>query len=410
MARDFSIARRSTARNAQFCYHEETMRRFAFAVILAFTLAAASPAMAAPASGSLVSSFGRNFTTGARYYVQTVEGWMHALLSFLGLESRFAVVDENDACTQESRCSEGLVCLNVCEGNACERFEKRCVRGPATVLVLGTASICNGDNLCVDGTDCVRVCPRGATCTATHRCLKTSSSLRSCTTDTECKAVCATLSMPPIGPSAYVARCASDGCACDPIEIDPNAKRIACPGTERPPLVCSSGTTQACAVSSDGGAPLETCVAAPEYGGTCFDSGECANAACPEGSQPFCSDDQRCKCRTSETQVVACQSASECSAAGCASNEIPACISGACACAPAGATTACKTVSECSNDCPQGFSAACENERCLCQRTIENVPVSCQSVSDCGPVACPANYEKACLNAVCACTHTEQPQ
>ncbi len=384
------------------------MRRLVLALLLVSTLMCASPALAAETSGSLLFRFERNFTTGARFVGETISGWMRAFLSLVGLEGRLTIVKENEACTQKSRCDAGLVCLNVCDRNDCEAFEKRCVRGPTTVTVLGLGSICGPDNVCADGTSCARVCPQGGVCDAAYRCLKPSMPIGRCAADADCKAICSTLPPPAIGPSAQNVRCVSNTCVCNPIEITPNLPRVACPASGMPTLACPEGTQQACA-GSISNTLYATCLTAPEYGGSCYDNDECAAAACPEGATPFCGDDKLCKCRRGLVQIISCNDPTDCSATGCKPTEIAACIAGACACAPAGNVTACRSVSDCSSDCPQGYAPACENEACVCQRRTENVPVACQTVAQCGSVSCPTGYEKTCLNAVCACARTQQP-
>lgn len=346
---------------------------------------------------------------GARFYGQAISSWTWMLLTRLGLSGRFTVVSAGGDCTQFSRCAQGLVCLNTCKESSCVRFEKHCVVGPKIVPVLGASSICGAENLCVDGTDCARVCPIGASCSATHRCVATRHPESSCKLDLDCSTVCGNLPAPEIGPGGYIARCAEGACACDPIEIFPTATRVDCPANTNSTLACPEFTFQACAAGENGGA-FVTCLHAPEYGGTCFQNEECAKADCPEASVPFCDESRACKCHVAETTVIACVSATECAGTACGANEIAACITGACACAPAGVTSACTVASDCSTECPSGFSAACEASACVCQRTKENVPVACQTVEQCGSVSCPNDYQKTCLNSVCACTRTTVPR
>ncbi len=386
------------------------MRRFAFALAILLALSAAAPALAAGPRPPLVSELGRDFLTGARYYEATVGGWMRGLLSILGFFQKAGDALKDQSCSQTTRCAEGLTCLNFCDGNGCVHFEKRCEPAPKTVLVLGAGSPCDTGNLCADGTACVRVCPAGLTCDVSTRCVPPAIPGDACAADTDCKAACAKLPYPPIGPAAYVARCASKRCACDPVSIIANAPRVACPGTAVSALVCPTGTAPACtpstACASGACDPVRTCLAAPEYGGSCANDAECAAASCPAGAQPFCGEDQKCKCRRAVTEKISCATAADCGSAGCAPDELMACVSGACACAPAGATTSCKTVSDCSANCPENYEPACNDNRCVCQHTAENVPVACKSVADCGAVACPSGYDKGCLNAVCACSRT----
>ncbi len=340
------------------------MRHAILTTFVILSLIAAAPAYAKVPSPPLPARIARDFVTGARFYGDAVAAWMDAFLSLLGLRQRI-VVEEGGACTETT--------------------------------------------LCADGTSCLRVCPLGAPCSATSRCIKTRDVGGTCTADTECKAACAALPFSEINPSAYVARCISGSCTCKPVEILPDARRVGCPTSGQPVLSCPEGTQQGCA-TNDAGVAFDTCLKAPEFGGTCFEDIECAAAGCPEGAAPFCDETGACKCRASEIKTIACASASECAAAGCGAGEIAACVSGACACAQAGQTASCKSTADCSTECPPGFSAACEQSRCACQRRIENVPVACKTVKECGSVSCPSTYEKTCLSDVCACTRTTQPQ
>ncbi len=384
------------------------MRRLAFAFALSLALVSATPAFAADGSKPFFSEIGRHFMTGARFYGNTISNLSWQLMVRLGFDRLFSTVQEGGNCEQNTRCAQGLVCLNTCKEASCARFEKHCVIGPTAVPVVGASSICGAENLCVDGTVCARVCPAGAACNTSHRCVTIRRPGLACSDDLDCKASCGALPAPEIGPGAYAARCDQGSCACDPVEITPSAERMAC-GNVTITLACPLSTLQACA-KGENGLPYATCLAAPEYGGTCFDHAECAAAACPEDATPFCDESRACKCRATEMNVIACTSAAECGAAACASNEIAACIAGACACAPAGVTSACTTVSDCSTECPKGYRAGCEKSECVCQRTQENVPVSCQTVAECGSVSCPADYQKSCLNSICACVRTTSPR
>jgi hypothetical protein len=382
------------------------MRRLLFAFLFALTLFSAAPVTAArDVSEPFYTEIGRHFMIGARFYGQAISGWTWMLLTRLGLSSRFTVVNEGENCTQFSRCAQGLVCLNTCKESSCPRFEKHCVVGPKSVPVLGASSICGAENLCVDGTECLRICPVGASCNASHRCVATRYPESNCKIDLDCSAVCGELPAPEIDPGGYVARCAEGACACDPVEILPTAARMNCPDASTTTLACPESTFQACASGENGNA-FVTCLRAPEYGGTCLQNEECAKAACPEASVPFCDENRVCKCHVAETKVIACVDALECAGTACGAKEIAACVDGACACAPAGITSACATTSDCSTECPSGYSAACEASHCVCQRTLENIPVACQTVAECGSVSCPSDFEKACLNNVCACTRT----
>ncbi|WKZ29425.1 MAG: hypothetical protein QY323_01695 [Patescibacteria group bacterium] len=384
------------------------MRRFVLAFTLSLTLLSAAPAFAAEGSKPFFSEIGRHFLTGARFYGNTISNLSWKLMVRLGFDRFFSTTGEGGLCDQSTRCAEGLVCLNTCKEASCARFEKHCVIGPASVPVVGASSICGAENLCVDGTECLRVCPVGATCSASHRCVAIRRPGLACSDDLDCKASCGALSAPEIGPGAYAARCDQGSCACDPVEITPNAERMAC-GTSTVLLGCPTSTFQACA-RGENGQPYATCLTSPEYGGMCFEDAECSAAACPEGATPFCDESRACKCRATETNVIACSNNDECSASICAQNEIAACVSGACACAPAGVTSACTTTSDCSTECPSGFEAACEQSTCVCQRTQENVPVACQTVADCGAVTCLGDFQKTCLDNVCACTRTTAPR
>lgn len=385
--------------------------RHAFAAVLIALSLAASPVQA-KGPMDVVTSIPHDFVTGAKFYFETVGGWIEELLDLLGLSEKLAIVDEGEDCTQGARCSLGLVCVNVCDGADCAVYAKRCLKGPSSVDVLGEYSICGAGNLCAGETFCTRTCPAGADCgEETHRCMRQIEPGGACTDGDDCRTACGKSPFPPIGPSAYVARCAEGSCVCDTVEIAPDAGRVDCPAELTTDVVCPAGTHPACtpAICPSGAcAPYLTCLTAPAYGGTCAADAECADAACSEGASPFCDpNDRRCKCRSSEIKTVACSAASDCSAAAaCGANEIQACVQGACACAPAGIVTTCAAASECSSDCPAGFGPACVEGNCACQRITENVPVACETVDQCGGVSCPAGYDKACIDAKCACTRT----
>ncbi len=386
------------------------MRRLLVVSIFVLTLYSAPPALAASGTAQpLYAEFGRHFMVGARFYGQAISGWAWGLLARLGLAGRFASVSEGGNCTQFSRCAQGLVCLNTCNESSCPRFEKHCVIGPKTVPVLGASSICGADNLCADGTDCLRVCPVGAGCAATHRCVTTRSPATACETDTECIDACGKLPSPEIGPGGYAARCARKTCACDPVEIFPDAPRVPCPASEKPLIACPEPTFPACA-SGTNGIVYATCLRSPEYGGTCFQDAECEKALCPEPSAPFCDALGSCKCRTAKTNVVACTSASECAATACDPNETAACIDNACACAPRATASDCRAATDCSSECPEGYSAACEAGACVCQRTQQGAPVTCRTTDDCNAISCPVEYQKSCLNTLCSCTRAVSPR
>lgn len=383
------------------------MRHAAAAILIAVSLVAA-PVQAKEPSG-FIASIPHDFMTGARFYFETIGGWFTTLLDLLGLTEKLTIVDEGEDCTQFTRCSLGLVCVNACDGPECAVHAKRCLKGPESVNVLGEYSLCDKDNLCSGDTFCTRVCPLGADCgEATHRCLRRNTPTTGCRSDADCSESCGKTPFPPIGPSAWRASCTLGSCTCSPVAIDPAASRVVCPTNAVGVMVCPVGTREACtpaACASGDCPPYRTCVNAPEYGGTCFDDAECAAAACAEGASSFCDPNERlCKCRSSETKTIACAAASDCAASSaCATNEINACIEGACACAPAGVVTSCSSASECSSNCPTGYGAACVEGQCACQRVTENVPVACQTLDQCGGVSCPAGFDKACVDAKCAC-------
>jgi hypothetical protein len=381
------------------------MRTALAAIMIALSLTAAPVQAKGPEEG-FIASIPHDFMTGARFYFSTVGGWFATLFDLLGLTERLHIVGEDELCTKASRCSLGLTCVNVCDGADCDVYEKRCVRGPSSVDVLGVYSLCGKDDLCADGTACTRICPAGKDCGAeTHRCLQPNEPEGACGADADCRALCGATAFLPIGPSGWHASCTAGACRCSPVVIDAAAQRVACPEGMRGAMACPEGTREACTPGADG-RPYLTCVAAPAYGGTCFTDAGCADAQCPEGAAPFCdATDQRCRCRSNQVTTVRCSAPSDCQAAAvCGADEVHACIEGACACAPAGVITSCTAASDCSADCPEGFARACVEGQCACQRVTENVPVACQDVSQCGGVSCPAGYDKACIDAKCACT------
>ena len=381
------------------------MRRAIFALLLAGSLLA-SPALAAGSRPPIYLDVGRNFTTGARFYFHTLGAWLDDLLGVLGLKGRGGSSGEGTACQASSPCGSGLVCLNVCADASCGRFEKRCVKGANHVVVLGEYSPCSAKDLCMDGTDCTDVCPQGMDCgDAAYRCLKPVAPSGHCDIDSECLSTCGQLPYPPIGPSAYAASCVQGACRCATLLTKPGAARVACPENMTQSLSCPTGTHAGCAASDCATGdcpPMLTCLTAPAYGGECLGDAECSDAACPQGSEPFCGDDRRCKCRVKEVQTIACQTAAECGAGVCAANEIAACVNGACACAPAGVVSSCQTDAECAA-CPQDYTPACQSGSCTCQKT-KVVPFACQTVDDCGAVSCPEGYDKGCQDSVCVCS------
>lgn len=380
------------------------MRVVLAAVLVAMTLFAA-PAYAKGSPG-FFASIPHNFMTGANHYFSTVGGWIESLLELLGLSEKLRIAAEGESCTSATRCAIGLVCVNVCTDAECDLFEKRCAKGPSRVQVLGEFSGCDGDDLCADGTLCTRTCPRGETCAAgSHRCMRPVEPAGSCSAAADCVATCAALPFPPIGTSGWLASCAQGSCRCAPVETRPDAARVVCPEGLGGAIACPAGTRSACTQGAHG--PYLTCLTAPSYGGTCFTDAGCAEATCAEGAMPFCDmTEQVCKCRSSETQALTCATVADCAAAAaCAEGEVAACIDGACACAQGGVTAACSTPADCAA-CQEDFSPVCQEGQCGCQRVTENVPVACAAVEDCGGVSCPAGFDKACIDAKCACTRT----
>lgn len=387
------------------------MRHAFAAVLIALSLVAAAP-VHAKGPVDLITGIPHDFATGARFYFETVGGWFATLLDLLGLTEKLTIVDEGEACSQGSRCSLGLVCVNVCDGGDCDVYAKRCLKGPESVDVLGQYSVCDEEDLCGGDTYCTRTCPAGSDCGGeTHRCMPPIKPFGSCTADADCRAGCAKMPFAPIGPAAWFAQCSEGACTCALVEFEEDSERVACPADVAGAMVCPTGTREACTPGT-GSQPVLTCLTAPAYGGVCFTDAGCADAECPEDASPFCDPNEKvCRCRSSEIVTIACATASDCSAAAaCASNEIQACVEGACACAPAGVVTSCTTASECSSDCPEGFGRACVEGSCACQRVTENVPVACESVDQCGGVSCPEGFDKACIDAKCACTRTVQQE
>lgn len=385
------------------------MRKTLAAALLAFGLLA-SPAYAAGPRPPIYRDIGKNFVTGATFYYTTIAGWVDTLLDLVGIKQKLTIAQQGEPCTRFTHCAPGLVCLNSCIGGNCARYEKACLPGPPKVDVLGEYSICGPDDLCVIDTYCTRTCPPGVNCgDEGYRCMKPVDLGTSCSEDTECVEACGTRPFPPIGPSAYVARCSLGTCHCDPIETQPDAERVACPDGIKKNLVCPAGTWAVCTPKTDcpsgNCAPVLTCLTSPDYGGTCLVDAGCAQASCPEGAEPFCGEDRQCKCRKTEALTISCQTAADCGASVCDATEIAACVEGACACAPAAVVNSCQTASDCA-ECPSGYASSCENNSCLCTKTKENVPVACNDVSECSSVACPDGYDKACLENVCSCTRT----
>lgn len=387
------------------------MRRVFFAILLAGSLLA-SPALAKGPALPLHQEIGRDFATGAHFYVVTIKSWFDDLLSLIGLKKGTTLIGEGSDCSGDSVCSPGLACLNTCTTEDCLRYAKRCVKGDSRVTVLGEYSPCDETNLCAAGTDCTHVCQKGFDCGGeTNRCMKPVAPAGSCRADNDCVSVCGAQPFPPIGPSAYEAHCVQDACWCYPIAIKPELNRTACPNADGAELSCPGGTQIACTTGTCTGENcpvVKTCLTQPEYGGQCLADQECNAASCVAGAAAFCGTDNRCKCRVTQQETISCNTADECSGSACTSNEIPACIQGSCACAPAAVTTVCQTVNDCSSDCPQGYKPACDKNACVCQRTTV-VSVSCKTVDDCGSVSCPSGYEKSCRNDVCTCGRTPQP-
>ncbi len=390
------------------------MRRIVFIFLLSCTLLA-NPALASGTRPPIYRDIGRNFRTGATFYLQTLDGWFMAILSRLGWKTGASTLGEGTSCLTSTPCAPGLTCLNTCDDQDCRSFTKRCAKGIDRLAVLGEFSPCSNKDLCADGTECTRVCPTGATCSGpSNVCLKPPVPAGSCTSDADCVAVCGQSPFPPIGPAALAARCVQGACTCTPFKIEPSAERVACPEGSPGPIDCPVDTHAACArlACTDGNCPIAgTCLTAPAYGGACLDDAECASAECPQGAEAFCAnDDRRCKCRTQDIRAIPCQSAADCGDPSlCSKDEIRACVNGACACAPnAPAPSACRTVSDCSEDCPPGYAPGCDRNACVCQKT-RVAPVACRTSQDCGSVSCPDGYDKACNESVCACTRQVQP-
>src|SRR6188474_2680439 len=100
--------------------------RYAFAAALIALSLAASPVQA-KGPMDYVTDIPHDFVTGARFYFETVGGWFSTLLDLLGLSEKLAIVGEGEDCTQHSRCTLGLICLNTCDGADCDVYAKRCV-------------------------------------------------------------------------------------------------------------------------------------------------------------------------------------------------------------------------------------------------------------------------------------------
>lgn len=416
------------------------IKRLACAGLLLLTLFAAqgaSPALSAcpPSAPDCVAAavakpnpavrIGQNFLRGTAYYFDTVGGWFKNLLALFGFDLFGVGKAENAPCDDKTSCGPGLACLNVCsEITSCNTLFKRCVKAPANLLVQFQATgeleirapytSCGTENLCGGVSVCTRTCPDGVNCPVTHRCLPPEPGGGACGRDNECLAVCRKRGFPPVGTAAIRAACQQGTCRCLIEEADPNLNRVACPDPAAVQnVICLGGTAAACtadACAKPGCHARPTCLTAPELGGQCLNDAECGAISCAAGAAPFCDADRRCRCRSFKSEVVGCSADAECAAIPCDPGQAKACVAGTCACAISETTetekTACATDSECPQNCPTGYVPACRDGACGCQRTAENVPVSCTAVTDCGAVSCPAGYEKACLNNQCACTRT----
>lgn len=389
------------------------MRRALIALLLAGSLLAA-PALAKGPDASLPAQLGRDFTTGAVYYVHTLGSWFTTLFHLIGLKTPDVTTTLPKGCDEGTRCATGTLCTNVCAAPGCASMEKQCLAGRIHVDVVGEYGECDASDLCGDATLCTRTCLPGMTCPGTgYRCLKPTALGPSCATDGECAATCAGEPFPPLGNTGYAASCSKGSCVCQPFIFEPNAMRVACPPATAGTLICPTGTHQECTAGTCTGTDCPavlTCLAGAEYGGACLTDQECALASCPEKTSPFCSTDHSCKCRSAGATTVSCTTSAQCGSVTCGSGEIVACVKGLCACAnPGPIVNACKSVADCSADCPSGYAPGCEKNACVCQRKT-TAPVRCATVADCGAVSCPAGYDMSCRESLCACVRTvEQP-
>lgn len=391
------------------------MRIFLASAFLAIALV--SPVLATSSSMAaergFPASIPHDFVTGARFYYDAAAGWFARMLGALGLSGRFTLIPEGGTCRQGSRCAPGLICLNACEGPDCAAYAKRCVKGPDRADVLAETAPCDATNLCGGETVCTRLCPLGVDCAEPDRCLKPQRPGGSCSAAADCRAACAKLKLPPLISVAWRASCTAGMCGCALESYDSGDARVACPAGLDDAMACPDGTLEGCTAdgcASGDCAPRRTCLAAPSSGGTCFTDDECSDDICTSGSTSFCDASlNRCRCRSTSTTTVSCATAMDCSDAACGQGEVHACVSGSCACAPAGIVTSCTAAADCSANCPPSYAPACVDGACACQRVTLDVPTACTDVSGCAGVSCPAGYEKACLNATCACTRTSAP-
>lgn len=367
------------------------------------------------------TSIGTNLLKGIKAVGRTVSGWFSAIGKLLGLGA--GGLEQGEACESTTQCGKDLLCLNTCNDEECDRYEKHCVPGSADVVVefksTGRLVIkpefaeCGAEDLCAKDLTCTRTCPVGVDCSTTHRCLQRDTGLGSCTVDFDCRSICSKQPFAPIGVSAYRPSCEAGACNCRIQEVNPELNITACTSkAESVPIICPSGTHAACTKENCTGPNCEarlTCLTAPQFGGQCLSDDSCSNVACAEGTNPFCDTDRKCRCKKQEAVTVTCQQDAECSGISCPSGQISACFGGVCTCGTKvqqEQETSCTTANECPDTCTEGFSRACVNNQCACTRTTENVPVSCSTVAECGGVTCPDDFEKVCLNNQCACTRT----
>jgi hypothetical protein len=380
-------------------------RTMRLAVLAALTVAclavtAVPAARAAEAKRFEPVKIGTYFLAGSRHTAKIVGEWLAGIIRALtGMKGKGG---QDAVCEDQSGCAAGLSCLNVCDDDDCAVYRKRCIKGPDIIRVIPEFGACGPDNVCASGTACTRTCPDGAFCRVSHRCLKPEVGEGACTGAEDCRSLCGRRGFPPVGPTALLASCRDGACRCRLLEADPEAPIAECSAGAEVAL-CPEGSRAACTTSG-----ASTCLKAPEFGGQCLADAECAKVGCSEGAAPFCDpSDRRCRCRSSEFKAIACQSVVECSAVTCEAGQEVACVGGSCGCtATLPPTSACETAADCSADCPTGYVPACVDKGCACQRRVENVPVACVSVQDCGVISCPEGYEKACVDAKCACTRT----
>jgi hypothetical protein len=355
---------------------------------------------------SFVSRFtGENLVKGAVHYWRTMKQW----LTFWKKDSHSSASrkpGEGEACEDVNGCRIGLACLNTCADAACETMLKKCQPKVGLVEVLPQFAPCSANGLCAKGTNCLRSCPPGGTCEASHRCLMIEPVyLEYCESDSQCAPECGRRPLPNLHGLAVQADCHFEKCHCRIVEFDPDLKPTACPpGVSADVMSCPTGTRPACA-------PHLTCLAAPEAGGYCGSDQACQDVECAASASPFCDADGRCRCRKRQEEAVRCSNDAQCADVPCGSDESKTCNQGVCSCAKkVTKEVTCEAAADCPAGCAAGYTSACVDSKCLCQRTINTGPIKCSAVSECGAVACPAGYDKTCLNSQCACVKTTQPE